>query len=73
MSVLIPEPYCLDDYGFVVLPEVWMGVMPPAWFMFLRIALAILGLLCFQTNFKIFFSSSAKSAISNLIETALNL
>uniref|UniRef100_A0A8D1IUH7 Uncharacterized protein n=1 Tax=Sus scrofa TaxID=9823 RepID=A0A8D1IUH7_PIG len=36
-------------------------------------ALAIQGLLCFQTNFKIFCSSSMKNAIGNLIEIALSL
>ena len=23
MSVLVPVPYCLDDCGFVIMPEVW--------------------------------------------------
>ena len=23
MSVLVPMPHCLDDCGFVILPEVW--------------------------------------------------
>ena len=23
MSVLVPVPHCLDDCGFVILPEVW--------------------------------------------------
>ena len=36
MSVLVPGSLCRDDYGFVILPEVWK-VMPPAWFLFLRI------------------------------------
>ena len=45
-------------------------VMPPAWFLFLRIALAILGLLWLHINF---CSSSVKNVVGNLIEIALNL
>ena len=40
---------------------------------FLKIALAIQGLLCFHTNCKIFCSSSVKNAIGSLIGIALNL
>ena len=47
--------------------------MPPAWFLFLRIALAILGLLCFHINFWIVCSSSVKNVLGNLIGIALNL
>ena len=47
--------------------------MPPAWFLFLRIALAILGLLWFHINFWIVCSSSLKNVISNLTGIALNL
>ena len=36
-------------------------------------SLAILGLLCFQTNFKIFCSSSVKNVLGNLIGISLNL
>uniref|UniRef100_A0A8D0R0E3 Uncharacterized protein n=2 Tax=Sus scrofa TaxID=9823 RepID=A0A8D0R0E3_PIG len=36
-------------------------------------SLAILGLLCFQRNFKIFCSSSVKNVLGNLIGIALNL
>ena len=43
----------------------------PGPFFFLRIALAILGLLCFQTNCKIFCSSSVKNVLSTLIGIAL--
>ena len=49
------------------------NVIPPALFFFLKIVLAIQGLLCFHTYFKIFFSSSVKNAIGNLIGIALNL
>ena len=47
--------------------------MPPAWFLFLRIALAILGLLWFHVNFWIVCSSSVKNVMGNLIGIALNL
>ena len=46
--------------------------MPPAPFFLLKISLALLGLLCFQTNFKIFCSSSVKNVLGNLIGIALN-
>ena len=48
-------------------------VIPPALFFFLRVALAILGLLCFYINFRIVCSSSVKSVMSNFIRIALNL
>jgi len=48
-------------------------VMPPAWFLFLRIALAILGPLWSHINVWIVCSSSVKTVMDNLIEIALNL
>ena len=42
-------------------------------FFFLKIALAIQGLLCFHTNCEIFCSSSVKNASGSLIGIALNL
>ena len=48
-------------------------LIPPAPFFFLKIALAIQGLLCFHMNCDIFCSSSVKHAISNLIGITLNL
>ena len=47
--------------------------MPPALLFFLRIALAILGLLWFHINFKIICSSSVKNVMGNLIGITLNL
>ena len=47
--------------------------MPPALFFFLRIALAILGLLWFRVNFRIISSSSVKNVMGNLIGITLNL
>ena len=43
------------------------NLIPPAPFLSLKTALAIRGLLCLHTNFKIFCSSSIKNAIGNLI------
>ena len=48
-------------------------LVPPALLLSLKIVLAIWGLLCLHTNFKIFCSSSVKNAIGNLIGIALNL
>ena len=61
-----------------MLPWLWLlcnidwslRVTPSAWFLSLRIVLAILGLLWFHTNF---CSSSVKNVMGNLIGTALNL
>ena len=47
-------------------------LIPPALFIFLKIALALQGLLCFHTNCEIFCSSSV-NAIGNLIKIALDL
>ena len=72
MSVLLPVPHYLDYCSFVILPES-EKVMPPAWFLFLRIASAILVLLWFHINFWIVCSSSVKNVMGNLIGIALNL
>ena len=48
-------------------------LIPPAPFFFLKIALAIGGLLSFHMNCEIFCSSSMKNAIGSLIGIALNL
>ena len=68
----MPVPYCLDDCSFVVESEVSKGI-PLAPFFFLKTALAIRGLLCFHMNCEIFYSSSVKNVIGNLIGIALNL
>ena len=47
--------------------------MPPAWFLFLSIALAFLGLLCLHVYFWIVCPSSVKNVICNLIEITLNM
>ena len=45
--------------------------MPPDWFLFLRIALAILALLQFDINLWIVHSRSVKNVMGNLIEIVL--
>ena len=72
MSVLVPVPHWLDYCGSLALPEV-SRVMPPAWFLFLGTALAILGLLLFHINVWIVCSSSVNDVMGNLIGIALNL
>ena len=47
------------------------SLIPPAPFFFLKIALAIQGLLCYHTNCEIFYSSSVKNATGSLIGIAL--
>ena len=47
--------------------------MPPDGFLFLRIALAILGLLWLHINFWIVCSHSVKNVMGGLIRIALNL
>ena len=47
--------------------------MPPALFFFPRIALAILSLLWFHINFRIFYSNSVKNIVGTLIEVTLSV
>ena len=47
--------------------------MPPASFFFLKIAVAIWGLLCFQTNFRIVYSIYVKNAFGIFIGIVLIL
>ena len=46
-------------------------LVPPAPFFFLKIALSICGLLCFHMNCEIFYSTSVKNAIGDLIGKAM--
>ena len=54
--VFVPVPYCLDNCSFVVLSEV-RKVDSSSSFFFLKIALAVGGLLCLNTNCETFCSS----------------
>ena len=49
------------------------SLVPPGVFFFLRIALAILGLLRFRIHFRIICSSSVKNVTGSLIGITLNL
>ena len=64
----MPVPYCFDDCSIKS-----GNVIPAVPFFFLKIVLAIWGLLYFYTNCKIFCSSSVKSAIGSLIGIPLTL
>ena len=60
MHVFMPIPYCFDHYSFVIKCEI--KFMPPA-MLFLKIALALWGLLWFHPNFRSIFHISVKNAI----------
>ena len=70
MSVFVPVPHCLNYSSFVSLKE----VMPPAFFFFFKlgIALAILGLLWFHMHFWIGSScyGSVEMNLTNIHEEA---
>ena len=72
ISVFVPVPCCFDDCSFVVPGEVKEPDFPAPFF-FLKIALALWGLLCLHTNLKIFCSSSMKNSIGIWIGIVLNL
>ena len=65
-------PYCLDDCGFVVEPEV-RQVDSSSSNLLSQEALAIQSFLHFGTNYEIICSSSLKNTIGSLIGIALNL
>ena len=71
ISGFVPVPYCFDYCSFVV--EFEVRECDTSNSVLLKIVLAIQGLLCFHTNFKIICSGSVKNAISILIENSLNL
>ena len=72
MSAFVPVPYCLVDHSFKIELEVRL-VMPPAMATSINICLAIRGLLRFQTNLTVIYSSCIKGVGSILIEIALNI
>ena len=72
ISVFVPVPYCLDYCSFMYSLKSG-NLIPPALFFFLKIALAIRGLLCFHTNCEIVCSTSVKNDFGSLIGLALNL
>ena len=64
-------PYCLDDCGFVVEPEVRQVDSSSS--ILSQDTLAIRGFLYFHTNCEIICSSSVKNTIGSLIKIVLNL
>ena len=73
ISVFVPVPYCVDDCGFVVEPEVRQVdssssiLLSQDCFGYLRV------FLYFHINCEIICCSSMKNTIGGLIEIALNL
>ena len=59
-------PFCFNSF-------ISGTVIPPTLFFFLKIALAVHGLLWFHINFRILCSSSEKDDVGILIRIALNL
>ena len=72
ICVFVPLPPCFDYCSFVALSEVWKGYASSFVF-YLRIALAILGLLWFHGSFRIICSSSVKNVLGSLIGIPWNL
>ena len=75
MPVFVLILCCFGYYSFAVLCEVREVKQEPLAlvFFFLKIALAILGLLWFHVNLRIICSSSVKNVMRNLIGITLNL
>ena len=73
ISVFVPVPYCLDNCGFVVEPEVRQVdssssiLLSQDCFGYSRI------FLYFHTNCEVICSSSVKNTVGSLIGIALNL
>ena len=68
----MPVPYCLDDCGFVVKPEV-KQVDSSSSILLSQDCFGYSGSLVFPYECEIFCSSSVKNAIGNLIGITLNL
>ena len=69
MSVFMSISCCFDYCSFVILLKFGRAMPHTFFFFFFRIALAILGLLWFQMNFKIICSSSVKNIMGNLFDS----
>ena len=72
ISVFVPVPYCLDDCGFIVEPEV-RQVDSSSPIVLSQDCFGYSGFLYFHTNCEIICSSSVKNTIGSLIGIALNL
>ena len=74
ISVFVPVPYCLDDCGFVVEPEVrQVDSSFSSSILLSQDCIGYLRFLYFHTNCEIIFSSSVKNIVGSLIGIALNL
>ena len=72
VSVFVPVPYCFDYCSFECSLKSG-SVITPALFFFLKIGLAVRGLLWFQTILKIICLNYVKNTIGILMRIALNL
>ena len=72
LSVFVPVPYCLDNCGFVVEPEV-RQVDSSSSILLSQKCFGSSRFLYFHTNCEIICSSSMKSTVGSLIGIALNL
>ena len=72
ISVFVPLPYCLDDCGFVVEPEV-RQVDSSSSILLSQDCFGYSSFLYFHTNLEIICSSSVKNTTGSLIGVALNL
>ena len=72
ISLFVPIPYCLDDCGFVVEPEV-RQVDSSSSILLSQDCFGYSRFLCFHTNSEIIYSSYLKNTIGSLIGIALNL
>ena len=75
VPVFVVMPCCFDYYSFAVLCEVRKlsrSFLLCCVFFFLKIALAILGLLWFHISFRIIYSSFGENVIGIFIDIALN-
>ena len=70
--VSLPVLHCLDYCSFMASPKI--SIIPPTFFLFLKIVLPILVPLLFHINFRISLSiSTKKNSTRNFIRVALNL
>ena len=72
VSVFVSVPYCLDDCGFVVEPEV-RQVDSSSSILLSQDHFGYLRFFVFHTNCEIICSSSVKNTVGSLIGIALNL
>ena len=72
ISVFVPVPYCLDDCGFIVEPEVRQVDFSSS-ILLSQDCFGYRGFFYFHTNCEIICSSSMENTVGILIGIALNL